>query len=259
VLPSDVLINMIGLSDWFRNHISWINPPTWYISVLLLCYAIYFGCILLAKRVKISPNIFYLCIVFVGVGIRSFSISLPLLRDETGRGYIAFFWGLLIANAYNTKNAKKNIIILECLSAISIVLTVVFYFWYCHLNAASVDEYQYNDYYWIVYIFYPSILILLNSNMGRKLLDHKAISFLGQVSFDVYIWHYGLIGMLMSLNSYFRLNLDFNKPLLMIEFTTFVWIISIFSYLFIEKRVSHFFNKIFDFIFYFLLEYIPFS
>lgn len=92
-----ILINALGIqAGWvFANPM--VNNPTWYISVLLLCYLIFYALTYLSKRWRIPCTYMFVFMVLLGCGIQTYSIELPFLNTTSARGLYAFFFGVLLS------------------------------------------------------------------------------------------------------------------------------------------------------------------
>lgn len=81
-----------------------INGPIWYLSVLMVCYGVfwYISALGLAngKKVFAYP-------IMVGLSIQSYGINLPFLNASCATGYIGFFTGVLLAVGLENKKIRK--------------------------------------------------------------------------------------------------------------------------------------------------------
>lgn len=102
----DILLSCFGMQRWFSTNLT-INNPTWYISVLLLCYIWFYVITYIANKTKISPYIMYLAMILLGVFIMTRGVSYPFFHHDTSRGYIAFFLGICFGKLLETINVQK--------------------------------------------------------------------------------------------------------------------------------------------------------
>ena len=63
----DIVINALGLQSIGLIQTESINQPTWYLSVLLLCYVWLFVCTKVSKRLKIDKCYMYLFMMGIGI------------------------------------------------------------------------------------------------------------------------------------------------------------------------------------------------
>ena len=89
-----------------------VNNPTWYISVLMLCYVVFYIIVYIANRIKIHPQYLFVVMIFLGMGINTYGINLPFLNGSSSRGYYAFFFGILLAGILKkNKIGKKELFV----------------------------------------------------------------------------------------------------------------------------------------------------
>lgn len=155
------------------------NNPTWYLGVLMLCYVVFYCSIWLGRRYRILPIYFQIAVIFIGIGIISYKIDLPLPNRFAARGYCAFFMGIVIYEIVTRYSAK----ILKLYSIIILLITSLAFI-YDFENL--VDD----QLLIVIFIIYPPIMFLfLKSEIVGKIFNHKFFGFLGKVSFEVYLWH----------------------------------------------------------------------
>ena len=117
-IASMLLIN----NGWFMDSFNAYGSGTWFLNVLLLCYASW---ALIFKKVKSNRIYNSLCILMAVIGsiciLRDSQI--PFLFVSSGRGYLCFFTGCLMCEFY-----KKHNILMQCaIVVIGAVLTVAFH------------------------------------------------------------------------------------------------------------------------------------
>lgn len=227
-----IILNCLGIQNGWVTKTAAINGPTWYISILILCYFIFYVLTYLAERVKISPYYLYVCMIFLGLSISTFSLEGPFLNSNTARGYIAFFVGIFIAWLLETCEFKKLCKYAWAGLGIFIVLFVYKY------NFISSG---FN--YLLVFFVYPAIIIILKSNFSELLSGQKWIGILGAASFDVYIWHEPLTALRNMLILQFSLEWDIKKLSSMVIFVVIAWIVGLFSYFVLEKPLGAYLKR----------------
>lgn len=210
-----------------------INNPTWYISVLMLCYIVFYFIVYISKRVKIHPQYLFAFMIFLGMGIGTFGINLPFLNGDSARGYYAFFFGVLLAGILKQRKIK----IKEALICSGILIVIPLFI---HFRNAFMDT---GINYILTFVFYPSLIIVCKSPVVSKWLDRKWIGLLGRISFDVYIWHWPFFILLDILMKSFHWNLALGNPWTMIGYTIFCYIFGTFSYFCIEMPINRYINK----------------
>lgn len=181
----NIIVSCLGVqAGWiFENPM--INNPVWYISVLLLCYIIFFIITKLSKKIKISPYFAYVTMVFVGFATMKLQLERPFLNEYTYRGYICFFEGVLLGTILNNKKDIINKI--SIFAIIPFVIGVVAY-----LN-------NFHVYYMLVFLMWPSIIILLKNSVFEKIVNHSFWSSMAKISYDTYVWHCPILHLVLGI------------------------------------------------------------
>ena len=193
-----------------------INNPVWYVCILVQCYIMYY--LIEWLLIKASANKINSIRVFVYtfVVIASFgTFRLGFLNEASFRGITSFSIGVLICignkilrdrNIINDNNSKY-------IGLISLVLTLAL----CGVVFLGINQR------WVLqYLVFPALVFgLINLNIEAP----KVISKLGNISFEVYVFHYPLM-VLIQLISEITCFYITHSYLTMILFLVFVWIVA---------------------------------
>ena len=178
-----VLLAITGLSvgtgvDMFNT----VNGPIWYISILLICYFLYY---LLQKDLIFrftGDNLFIKSIIMIGIGfsIINYFWHFPLLTLQCGVGYIGFFSGVIIAEKIEDLKKNKALYI-----GIMMSFPVVFL-----LCAMAFRTEVYNvlgiDYVWLTWATLSTILIAEHFSF----FGNPFFSLLSRISFPIYLFQF---------------------------------------------------------------------
>ncbi|WP_028236520.1 acyltransferase family protein [Pseudobutyrivibrio sp. MD2005] len=227
---SGALFDSLGIQDGWATLNPMVNNPTWYISVLMLCYLIFYVINYLAGKHNISANYYYLAMIFIGIGVLSYEINLPFLNSSSGRGYYAFFTGILLANFIS---ANKESINKYSLLAVILIMLTLGYILYVRMDGQNFD-----DYYWLTFAFFSALIILAETKVAKKIFSSSFWSVIAKCAYDVFIWHV-CMEMLYKylLIRYPALSLH-TEWKMMLGALVIDWIVGLFSYYFIEKPIS---------------------
>ena len=227
---SGTLFNSIGVQAGWATPNPMVNNPTWYVSVLLLCYLIFYLVNYLAGKCHVNVNYLYFSIIFIGMGTLSYGINLPFINNIAGRGYYAFFFGIVLANflSKHKKSINKYSII-----AIMIISLTIYYIYYLQKNGQSFD-----DFYWLTFAFVPSFIILAETKVIRKIFSGRFWSLLAKSAYNVFIWHVCMEMLYKYLLFKYPELLKYAEWKMMLYALGIDWTVGILSYFLIEKPIT---------------------
>ncbi|MCR5144592.1 MAG: acyltransferase [Lachnospiraceae bacterium] len=236
----NLILNILGLQCGWISEMDdrAINGPSWFVSILMICYAIHF---LIAKYGKKLRIILYICMICLGVFIIVRESELPLLYSNNGRGYYCYFMGVLIAEVMERLNFK-NIKVINVLSNIAALMSIILFIisykcvWDGPVNSSNI----------MILGFYPIFLFtIVYNNFFYKIFSNRILVWLGNMSLEIFLCN---IPTLLVIK-YFMLKLNINVDLLNIKAYIVIIIISIFvAYImkeFFVKNMSIMLQKLF--------------
>ncbi len=223
-----IIIDALGLQDgWIFNN-PCVNNPTWYISVLFLCYTIFFIITYLSQKVSISYKYFYLGMIFLGCGIQDYKINLPLLNGSSCRGFYAFFTGVLLSTYVQNRIIKKKEVLIALFLSFIIILNIIFYFDFVAMGLP----------YLLTFILYPSLIIILCTTKMKRLFANPIWGRWAQISFNVYIWHMPIYLGLCVIMKLFSITINFLNIYNMYYYCIITEIFGTISFFIIEKPLQ---------------------
>jgi len=158
-----LIISVLGIQAGWTFENPMINNPMWYISVLLLCYIIFYILTKISITKKYNHIYFYIAIVFLGLSIQKNGTDLAFFNSYTARGYYAFFFGLVFSIFFYNYKISKFIKISSIFSVILITFLIVRHY--------SIIEKNIN--YTLTFIYYPALIIIFNSDIVKRILYSK--------------------------------------------------------------------------------------
>lgn len=87
------IIDSLGIQAGGSLPNPFVNNPTWYVSVLICCYVIFYFITSIAKKINANPVWGYIGMILAGFSVDTYGLNLPFLNSTTSRGYIAFGGG----------------------------------------------------------------------------------------------------------------------------------------------------------------------
>ena len=222
-----LVLQMTGIQFWTNIRESSLNNVIWYISVLLLCYIVYFYLSLHSKK---RGNVIYLCGVIVFIILMTYNINIPLINGYTLRGLTAFGIGILVA----LLTEKKDIKTISNISIIVLLLTLI-------ATVLLKREVMGNLLLYLDIIVYPCILInIIRFEFIFDKIDSIITDFLSNISFGIYLWNLPLQLFFYMIFSCFNVNINYGSTYFFILQIIIQLLFATFSYKVIEKYLKNF-------------------
>lgn len=198
---SDIILNILGMQTGWISDLDEraINGPTWYISVLMICY---FWMFIFQRWIK-NKSIRSIAYIFMFVvGMISFlcPIRFPFLYSCCGRGYMGFFMGALLAKFYEREKIRKR-----AYGWIAGILLIVFYM----LSGKSMGSI-----YGFTVLNCGLFLLLFGVSSETFFLKQRRVTYLGDLSFGVYLWNIPILYFYILANESGLLSMDFQKKII---------------------------------------------
>lgn len=228
-----LLLNCLGLQcGWFFKNPG-VNNPAWYVSVLLLCYVIYWLLDTWSRKKQVPAKMLYLAMIILGVITWVFDWNVPFVNAYAARGYYSFFWGLLLGSIWKGRKIKPigTIVLVMLLTALYLVP-----------DWSRILEWEVHNFV-LLFLCYPVIVFLFLSEPVQKILDFKVFGVFGAATYDVYLWHVPLmLAMYIGLEwLQINWNLDYYKCLY--AFVAGAFAVGLISYFMISRPIQKRINK----------------
>lgn len=220
----DLFLQLTGVQHFVFPNIYSLNNVVWYISVLLACYLFYF---ILSKLSK-KYNNFYLFLIpiIIALATNYYNINLPFLNYTLNRGYISFGIGIFCAKfieKYSNNLFKPAIVSLLVLTSIYILYK------YCGSILFTSKLYI------LEFIIYPCILIIL---VFLNFVPEKLSCFLGNISYNIYLWNLPIQLFTILFINKFGLNVSFDSFMMIIVQILIHIIVAVLTYYLVDKIVN---------------------
>lgn len=228
-----VIITCFGANAGGPFREMFVNPHLWYTSVLLICYAFFFIGVRLSLRLNINWR--YACFFMVIIGAAAYARfdSVPFLRHEACRGYMAFFTGVLLSSVLSEHRPGRLSVILSLSAVVIMTLLIVL----------KYDIMDYGLNYMMTFIYYPAVIVLAETRSVQKILNRRLFGVLGQIAFGIYVWHFELNVLADIANSLLHLGINFDSR--MTEFIMVLLNIAVgfASFYILERPINRFIKK----------------
>lgn len=226
------VLNLVMLQTGIYNTPYSFNGPAWSISVEIIAYVLFF---FILKKIKEKNFTFFIGII-LGIFMIESGVALPLINSSIGRILLGFFTGCLLQQI----NHRLNLINNQTFRTISVgvIITIVFLF-NSILNITIHFQSTFPVY---TLMLYPAIiLIILHVNFLKHLLSMRPLSYLGEISYSIYLWHFPIQIIFWTINNYFPIN--FRSYITFFVFVGITLLTSSLSYHYFEQPIQDFIRR----------------
>lgn len=227
------LITGLGMQVGVAFENPMVNNPTWYISVLILVYVMFYLVTTLAGKLKAPAYYFYIFMVLLGCGIKRYNINSVFFNEDTYRGIYCFFTGLLLATYVNKFGVSNKLAACSSICALVII----------SILAIRPNLLDFGHEYVLSFLLFPSLVLLTETRLSKKLFRHRFWGLWGQISYGVYLWHSVLILSTLSLAHIMNIKPNYAQRPLMYLFCIGCEIVAVISHYCIEKPLDKYLKR----------------
>ena len=231
----DYFLSILFLdTGWGLGRFIGATHITWYISVLLILYAV-FWCVCYICR-KNKKNVVYVsfALMILGIGLATheellFGKDYPFFNVEVGRGLMGFFLGIVVF--YLLQNYERVMKVFSYVGIPMVALALI----YDYVTCGSIQNPLIGSTYLsVVFIMYPAVItICMTSTLIKRISDIKVMDYVEKLSFSAYIWQFNFLLIIMRIRDDFAIQINQGYKA-MIIYVIAVFVICIPIYQFIE-------------------------
>ena len=226
-----VILNLFGVqSGWVGDHVDYsVNGPTWFISILMICYIFFFLILKGCSKNKMSENIIFALMIFLGIFLYDNAPGWPLLYGACGRGYVCFFSGILIAKLerdISFKNKKFTCFAVGVLGIIIFALTRSLGGVWNHALMRGV------------FFNICLLLAIINCDLFGKITNNGFFKYAGEISFGIFLWNIPVLVWVKRFDEAFGKIIPFESFLTLLTISIITILIAAFFNKVIEKDLT---------------------
>ena len=229
-----LVVSCFGLQKGFGFDGARLNNPTWFISVLLMCYVCFYLIAYLTKKHHWRLEWAMLTVIVVTQNLLQKDYAVPFLQLDSLRGYQCFALGVLLGGFASSYRVHKPLA-----GLCTAVMAICAAFW---IFAPAFIETKGS----FVFLFSPALILLAQTDTAKKWFRHSVWGTLSAISFNVYVWHSTLQVLLALVLPQIAFSRTVGGMLL---FTLIAWFVGTLSHYFIERPLNNHLPKVWKWLF----------
>jgi peptidoglycan/LPS O-acetylase OafA/YrhL len=202
-------LQLTYLGTFFEHGWSF-NEPSWSVAGEILVYLLFY---LYARRYRANYLVIALVTTAIGIGIQQPAWTLPLLNSNLGRALVGFFLGsagFLFMRELDARGWGRRFGYL-CLAAFSAICVLASFIGYKALISTNPLPN-------VLSVFPLLIFASLRVPPLAKLLSLRPLTFLGDISYAVYLIHVPLQMLTLAITRALKIELPTESPGLLFAF-----------------------------------------
>lgn len=231
-----LVLNLLFIqAGFFEDGLSF-NGPSWSLSCEIIAYILFFY---ILKKIR-NPLPVFILLVFIGMSIIQKQMNSPFLNASIARMLVGFFTGcitFIINNQIKKLNStKKNILYLTIFIFFLLIGAMVG-------KAGYIKIFGHWDRVMPLLVYPVMILAALNVFFVNKILSLKPFTYLGDLSYSIYLLHFPVQILMITFLPIFGLAPDYNSWRGLALFIIITSVLASFSYHIIEKPLQNLIRK----------------
>ncbi len=231
-----IILNLLGLNGGTvleHTFMTTVNGPSWYITVLLICYLLFYGIIKLCRGSKGAENVAFMVMIVLGIFFYINPMNIPMMFVCCTRGYIFFFVGVFLAQIYGKTNWIGNLI----MCAISVIM-IYMYFFASHHDLLMNESLEFG-----LFIVLPIVMFFIGFFPLEYICSNVVVKFLGGISFGIFLWNLPVFIWVRFVERYMDESFTYGSITTYLIIVTINCVVGILSYILIDKLLVNFIKK----------------
>lgn len=230
------IISALGIQNIGVFYNQSVNNPTWYLSILILCYILAFLWNRASARTGVPAVYFYIMMIVIGASALTREWNAPLLNSATARGYVAFFVGLCLSMLCEHYEIHKNRTILWGALGFTALFWILFFI---RPQVVVNDQRFLCD-----FLLWPSLILIFKSPVATKVLHYSWLGKWSEISYSTYVWHANVVKCLFILMPDATVQQVLSARLPMLLYCICCWLVGALSWKFIERPAAKYIDRV---------------
>ncbi len=230
------ILNVLFMQAGFFQSGESFNGPSWTLSCEMLGYILFFY--ILTKSRK--PMVLFVICILTGFSILQMRMNVPLFNPQTAKMFTGFFIGC-VTYKLNLYIAGLPVRTKHRLSAVLLIFTATVML--LTYKVGYIKFFGQWDRVMPVFVYPMIILIALNVKGLNIVLSAKPLTYLGDISYSIYLLHFPVLLILTTFLPLAGVNPDYTSWTAMLTFMASTISLSVLSYHFVEKPLQKYIRK----------------
>lgn len=233
------VLNLFGLQYGWLDFVPNFNQPSWYVSVLLLCYCVFaFTCRIIGSSRGRTKWLFPV-IIFVGWIMRSgWGGDHPVWNSFMGRGIYTFFLGVCLAIVLDIRDPKINAFLIRLAAIILGIIAALFLLQKYVRVYISPDAPDIVGSYGGIFpiAVFPCLIYLSLTVPGiNKIASFKPFARLGEYSYSIYLLNLPVFYLERCAVDSLHLNIDYSSKIIFLVLNGILLFTAVLVHKYFEK------------------------
>lgn len=231
-----LILNVLFMQSGFFQSGESFNGPSWTLSCEMIAYILFFY--ILTKSRK--PILMFIICILTGFTILQMRLEIPLFNPQTAKMLTGFFIGCVTFKISNLIAGLPGRARFKLFTAIFLFLGIIIFL---------SPRIGYNKFFgqWdrvMPILFYPlAIILTLNLKYLNIILSIKPFTYLGDLSYSIYLLHFPVMLMLVTFLPMAGIVPDYTKWSALLTFMITTILLSVISHHFAEKPLQKYLRR----------------